>query len=465
MNTVHSARSGTGQGQHFADFEKVSGHLDALGLFRMMPGLERMTAMLSRLDLRRPPFTVVQVVGTNGKGSTSTMLERLAREHGLCTGLHTSPHFVSVRERVRVNGLMLSESVWTGLANTLMRNKGEELSYFEFVTCLAVLAFAEANVDIAVMETGLGGTFDATTALDADLVVLTPFALDHQAVLGPTLQDIARDKSGSIRAGKPVLSAPQQPEAEREIRRATAERGSPLQTVPKFEALPEALQAASFSMRLTGEYQIENRRLALAAWKSLNGGKLLSLKALETVARRTRDIPEKCIEASALASAWLPGRMQTIAPRPSDNSFPCASGWPPLLLDGAHNSHGLAALGLSLARQGTAPGAVIFSCLADKDLHQLLPHLRSLATGPIFVPPIADNPRAMPPEELARLIGLNAQPAASFSEALAGASRHLEQRLPEVFSTAVTRHPLLICGSLYMLGEFFRLRPDCLEML
>lgn len=464
MNMASSYLAGTKPERHFADFREVSEHLNTLGLFRMVPGLERMSDMLSRLGLKRPQFTVVQVAGTNGKGSTSTMLERLAREHNLRTGLHTSPHFVSVRERIRVNGRMLSENDWAALANTLMRNNGEKLSYFEFVTCLAVLAFAESNVDIAVMETGLGGSFDATSALDADLVVFTPFDLDHQSVLGPTLKDIAADKSGCIRPGKPVLSAPQQEEAEREIRHVACERDAPLHILPKFATLPEPLQSERYSMRLTGEYQTANAHLALAAWRMLTAQKFLSQKALDKVSEQIKGTSANVLEASALAAAWLPGRMQSIPPRPSDNNFPCASGWPPILLDGAHNSHGLAALGLSLARQGTAPGAIIFSCLADKDLERLLPHLRSLATGLIFVPPIADNPRAMAPDELAGRIGLNARPAASFSEALVAASRHLELRLPELFSTATSKHPLLICGSLYMLGEFFAMRPDCLEM-
>jgi dihydrofolate synthase/folylpolyglutamate synthase len=145
---------------------------------------------------------------------------------------------------------------------------------------------------------------------------------------------------------------------------------------------------------------------------------------------------------------------------------PCALGWPPLLLDGAHNSHGFAALGLSLAREGVAPLAVVFACLGDKDLETLLPHLWALATGLIVVPPIADNPRAMPPAELAARIGLNAVPAGSLTQALEIAAQHMAVRMPEVFDPACIRarqHPLLLCGSLYLLGEFYALRPDALE--
>ena len=455
----------TAQTPFFADFAALSSYLDELGLFRMTPGLERITAMLERLGLHRPPFVVVQVVGTNGKGSTSTMLASLGRAHGLCVGLHTSPHFLTPRERVRVNDALLSENAWVDLANTLMQFGGKELSYFEFVTVLAVQAFAEAGADLAVMETGLGGSWDATTALAADIVVLTPFDLDHQAVLGPTLADIAADKAGAIRRGKPVTSAPQRPEAWAEITRAAQEKNAPLHEVAAGFPLPPTLGSEQFPMRLPGEHQFENARVALASWRQLLGSHIFSPSAGDAIAaaQSTKNAEER--EATALASAWLPGRMQRVpALAPVSSSFvPCSLGWPPLLLDGAHNRHGLAALGLALARAEIAPAAVIFACLIDKDPVHILPHLRALATGPVFVPPIHHNPRAIPPEELAAIIGVNAVPTASLQEAIILAAEHMADRLPEAFAGMRPQNPLLICGSLYLLGEFYALRPDCLE--
>jgi len=467
----------------FSSFADCELYLDGLGLFRMTPGLERMRAMLKRLGLTRPPYAVIQIVGTNGKGSTATMLERLAREHGLRTGLHTSPHFISVRERVRVNGAMLSGEQWTALGNTLMRQGGERLSYFEFVTCLAISAFAEAEADVAVMETGLGGTFDATTALEADLLVFTPFDLDHQAILGKTLREIAADKAGAIRPGKPAISAPQQPEARAELESMAQKRKAFLQEISPAFPLPRFQEKGSFELRLHGEYQQDNARLALAAWRALLysarrndlpapvSAKLASCYGRERSASMNEpELPEGSLEAEAraLASAWLPGRMQRLPARaPEPGMFsPCALGWPPLLLDGAHNAHGLAALGLSLAHAGIAPLAVLFSCLGDKDLDTMLPHLRALHTGLIVVPPIAGNPRAIPPVELAARIGLNATPADSLTQALEIAARHMADRMPEVFdplSIRAGQHPLLLCGSLYLLGAFYVLRPDALE--
>ena len=466
----------------FADFAALAAHLESLGLFRMRPGLDRMQAALDRLNLRRPPCCVVQIVGTNGKGSTSTMLAALAKEHGLRVGLHTSPHFLSPRERVRLDSAMLPESHWLELANTLMQHGGHDLSYFEFVTCLAIMAFADA--DIAIMETGLGGSYDATTALVADLLVFTPIDLDHQFVLGPFLKDIAADKAGAIRPGVPSLTAAQQPETMAELARVSAERGSPLLDIPPALALPDQTR---HPLGLEGEHQRDNARLALAAWRHIRDNGPLPPEAYQRLNAALRRTELANLEGRALASAWLPGRFQRVPPlnvplpaqpeipsatptgatRATDAIrapyFPCALGWPPLLLDGAHNSHGLAALGHALARRNVAPAAVIFACLADKDTQTMLPHLRALATGPVFVPPIANNPRAMPPKDLAALIGLNAVPAASLSQALKLASAHMAERLPEAFAGQRPDNPLLICGSLYLLAEFYALRPDCLE--
>ena len=458
----------------FADFAALAAHLEHLGLFRMRPGLDRMRAALDRLALRRPPCCVVQIVGTNGKGSTSTMLAALAQAHGLRVGLHTSPHFLSPRERVRLDGAMLPEERWLELANILMQRGGDDLSYFEFVTCLAVMAFAEA--DIAVMETGLGGSYDATTALEADLVVFTPIDLDHQSVLGPFLKDIAADKAGAIRPGAPSLSAAQRPEAMAELARVSKMRRSPLLDIPPALAPPDQTR---HPLSLEGGHQRDNARLALAAWRHIRDNGPLSLDARQRLAAALAKAKPDDLEGRALASAWLPGRFQRIpplnGPLPAQQETadatgaaclsyaPCSLGWPALLLDGAHNSHGLAALGRALARRNVAPAAVIFACLADKDTETMLPHLRALATGPVFVPPVANNPRAMPPEDLAALIGLNAAPAASLKEALELAARHMAERLPEAFAGQRPDNPLLICGSLYLLAEFYALRPDCLE--
>ena len=143
--------------QHFSDFTHIEQHLDSLGLFHMDMGLDRMRHALSALGLVRPPFVTVQVLGTNGKGSTASFLASLCAAHGLRAGLYTSPHFVSPTERIRIDGRPWPQELWAAQANKVM-DAAPALTYFEFLTVLALLAFAEERVDVAILEAGLGGS-------------------------------------------------------------------------------------------------------------------------------------------------------------------------------------------------------------------------------------------------------------------------------------------------------------------
>ena len=428
-------------------------------MFRINPGLERVAGLLKRLGLTRPPFVTVQVVGTNGKGSTSTMLAALAQAHGLKVGLYTSPHLVSVRERIRVNGIMASEAMLLRGLEPIMAAGGAESTYFELLTALAIQVFADEGVDLAVLESGLGGTWDAVTAVGADLTLVTPIDLDHAHILGPTVADIARDKAGAVRPGVPVLSGPQRPEAVSELAKAAREKGGPLRMTT---AEPWPAGFVPTDLGLAGPHQADNARLALAAWRALGTREDLRRKLGGSV-------PDAAAEGRALRAARIPGRLQRSVPcspaEVAEGAFvPCALGRPALILDGAHNPHGMAALGRALAVAGVAPAATVFVCMADKDVDDLIAHVRVAAVGgPIIVPRLADNERAMPPEELARKIGLNAEAAPSVREALRLAAEVAADRLPESFAEPETRHPVLVCGSLYLLGEVFALWPDLLE--
>ncbi|MDR2504430.1 MAG: bifunctional folylpolyglutamate synthase/dihydrofolate synthase [Deltaproteobacteria bacterium] len=441
----------------FSAWKDFAAHLDSLGLFRMRPGLERMGAALDRMNLRRSSMPLVQVVGTNGKGSCCTFLASLGRAHGLSCGLASSPHFVSVRERARlfrpggtVGGALVPEPSWLAAAEAVLAGGGDDLSYFELITAMALYIFKEERVDLAVMESGLGGTFDATTALEADLLIFTPIDLDHRNVLGRSLTDIAQDKAGALRRGKAAFSAPQAMEAKAALEREAQKKDAPLHFTPAD--LPAGFTAQGHKLKLAGIHQRANAAPALAAWRAL--------APLLLPAYAPPDAEEiSPLEIQGLTEAWLPGRLQFIAPQPEKRL-------PALLLDGGHNPHGLAALGRSLAAMNLAPGAVIFTCMADKEPEELIPHLRALAAGgPILVPALPDNPRALPPHTLCNLIGLNAMPFAGLSQALSWAWTYFCQRLPEETGRDITPacgaggRPLLICGSLYLLGEFYALHP------
>ena len=420
-----------GSTMRFHHFDDVQDHLDGLGLFNMDFGLDRMRKALAALGLDHPPFVTAQIVGTNGKGSTSTFLACLARAHGVKTGLYTSPHFVTPRERIRIDGRMLPESAWPALAERVMQ-AAPALTYFEFLTVLGLLAFAEAGVDFVVLEAGLGGHYDATSAAPVQAVCFTPIGMDHEKILGPTLTDIATDKAQAMRPGVPAFTAPQEEEALACLRRTAQEKGAELHETADLP-FPET------PLGLAGPHQRVNARLALAAWTWL--------ASRHGWAQRPEAV------ASGLAAAHFPGRFQRL---------PAQGLRPPLILDGAHNPHGLRALEQALLDARITPSAVIFSCLADKDVTHMLPFVRRIAgDAPLFVPTIQDNERAMSGEDLARLLAEGR--GAARTEAVQRVSLALREAARCVPPEGAEQHSVLLCGSLYLLGEFFILHPDALE--
>lgn len=427
--------------QHFSDFTHIEQHLDSLGLFHMDMGLDRMRHALSALGLVRPPFVTVQVLGTNGKGSTASFLASLCAAHGLRAGLYTSPHFVSPTERIRIDGRPWPQELWAAQANKVM-DAAPALTYFEFLTVLALLAFAEERVDVAILEAGLGGSHDATTAVSADVLCFTPIAMDHKDVLGDSLAAIATDKAGAIRSAAPVCSTFQFPQAARAIEAAALVHKAPL--------IWAGAADASLELGLPGPHQKNNAGLALAAWQLL--APMLGKNPQDAQAQKR-----------GLARAFIPGRLQYV---------PATSAMPPLLLDGAHNPHGMAALITALRQANIQPAAIVFSCLGDKDWQTAAAMLKKqTGDAPIFVPPL-DNPRAASAQDVARFF--NATPPAT-AQAMPDAQGNAASTPPDAsplaqalaHAAAVARacpgRPVLITGSLYLLAEFFSLHPAYLS--
>lgn len=416
----------------FISFEDVLDHLDKLGLFHMDFELERMRKALHTLDLLPLPFSAVQIVGTNGKGSTATFLASLAQAHGIRTGLYTSPHFVTPRERIRINGDMLAPSLWPELASEVY-NAATDLTYFEFLTVLALVAFRKAKIRLAVLEAGLGGHYDATTAIPAEAVCFTPIGMDHEKILGPTLRDIAADKAQAIRPGVPAFTVMQTPEVLSCLEQTAKEKRAVL-----YSAQP--LSAPTEKLGLIGPHQNINAGLASAVWRFL-------------VREHTWPTAETIME-QGIAQAFLAGRFQKL---------PSTMETPPLLLDGAHNPHGLQALEKALA--DIRPGAILFSCLSDKNINDMLPIVCRIAgNSPVFVPTIQDNERAINAEELASRLQTCGK--AQGQHMTIYPTQRLGLALQEVRSLSHSineEHPVLLCGSLYLLGEFFTLYPWALE--
>lgn len=411
----------------FPSFAELDAWLDSLGMFHMELGLERIKKILVYLNLLKPPFPVIQVLGTNGKGSCASFLSSLGIAHGLKTGLFTSPHFVSIEERIKIDNKPVARDIWLESAGCLRAaadSLKENLTYFEFLTALALLIFNRQKIDLAVFEAGLGGKNDSTSAIPAAIHCFGPVAMDHAKVIGPSLAHIARDKAAAIQPGAMVYSAPQSPPAQKILIDACRAKNASLEFIPADRRLKP---------RLPGEHQTGNASLALAAWRSF--------------ARRHGVKSSPDLEKAAISSAFIPGRLQKI---------PRRGNLPAIILDGAHNPHAVQILLKNLGQK--KPRAVIFSALADKDWQTSLALIdKRVGSAPMLIPDL-NNSRAANPEEIAHK---RAWPEAAFSFSGPDAFAKALAAAAEIASGE--DEYVLIAGSLYLAANFFKLYPQYLE--
>ena len=397
--------------------------LYGLQKFGVKLGLDPMRAMLARLGDPQRRLRAIHVAGTNGKGSVSAMLDAMLGSAGVRTGLYTSPHLVRPNERVRIAGRDLGDRELTARIERMRARIAGWLadgtleahpSFFEVMTAIAFESFADAGVEAAVVEVGLGGRLDATNVLDADVAVIVTVDLDHTRVLGDSLEAIAAEKAGIVKAGRPVVVGALAEPALRVVRATAEELRAPLIEAPRV-----ARRHVGVRLALEGAHQSDNAHVACVA--------------AETFARATGiGLGEDAI-ARGLANARWPGRLQRIPGRP------------PIVLDGAHNPAGARALGQWLAsRAAAAPARVlVFGVSADKDLAGLLEPLAPWI-GCLVVTRAAVD-RAMDPEAIVAFArGRFAQiHRAEPAEAALQLARELAGDDGEV----------LVAGSLYLVGE------------
>ncbi len=408
----------------FTTFTQVLQFLKERGQFHMDLSLHRVHNALEMLDLTNPPFPIVQLVGTNGKGSTAAFLESVARAHGLRTGLYTSPYFISPEESICLDGQGLNSKQWPALA-TKIHAKAPDLTHFEFLTVLAMLAFTEAKVDVAIIEAGLGGQYDATTALPRHVLCVTPISMEHEKMLGPTLQDIAKHKAMAMAAQMQVFSAKQESLVQNILAEYAQECGAHFCPVDVESMLPKKV-----ALGLFGAHQRENATLAVAAWQALDA--------------QFFQVYNKEKMLQGLAQAFISGRFQRI-----DLDIGTC------IVDGAHNVAGLQSLHAALqdyiSLQYAAPKAIVFSCLADKNWQAMLSHIRHIQkfcseNCSIFIPAQAVKERAM-----------NQMQREQMAQALGGIlCENVNQAVQRACAVkAQKQQPVLVFGSLYLLGEFF----------
>jgi dihydrofolate synthase/folylpolyglutamate synthase len=381
--------------------------LQRFGIKLGLENIERLLEELSKNDvLQAVPWKVIHVAGTNGKGSVCAMIDSICRAQGYRTGLFTSPHLVTFRERIRVNGEMISEeSVADGLTTirNLVANWDPHPTFFEVVTALALKHFSDTRVEIVILETGLGGRLDATSAIQSDVSVITPIDFDHEKWLGKTISEIAAEKAGIIKPGVPVVSAPQRVEAEKVIQARVTECHAPVEFATKpYDETPIAL---------AGSHQKENAALAIAA---LRAAKI--------------DIDNSAIVQGLTRIEW-PARFQRWDER--------------TIIDGAHNPAAARALARTWRESlGDRRATLILAVLADKNLRTICEALAPIADS-VLLPKIRSE-RAAEPEELANVLA-NITPPLPYS---------ITPNIDDALMLARAKsNPILITGSLHFAGE------------
>lgn len=347
---------------------------------------------------------VIHVAGTNGKGSTCAMIDSIARACGRRTGLFTSPHLIDFRERIKVSGREIPEENCAAMLTDL-RGICERMethpTFFEIALALAMRWFLESGCELIVLETGMGGRLDATTAVPADVCVITPIGMDHMQWLGNTLEEIAVEKAGIFVMGKPAISAPQEPEAREVLEKAANETRAPLEFIVQ--------PLLGYPMALAGTHQQWNAALAVAALHAAG----LPLR-------------EESLRHGLTHLQW-PGRFEEIQPD--------------IILDGAHNPHAATVLAQTWrGKFGDRKASLVFSAVAAKDIAGILEILAPLAERIFFCP--VDTPRAVIPQELAGYLPACAPP------------HECHDRFADAFAAALAMNiPVLVAGSLFLVGE------------
>ncbi len=409
-------------------------------------GLDNIRALLDVLEHPESAYPCLHVAGTNGKGSVAAMLSAMLRESGRRPGLFTSPHLVRPNERIRIDEADIAtpdlhrlleamrQRIETGLAAGRLE---VHPSFFETITATALTAFREREVGAAVLEVGLGGRLDATNAVESRVAVIVTLGLDHTKTLGPTLAQIAGEKAGIVKPGRPLVTGVEQPEGLAVLRRVCRDAGSPLLHVREHASVRTAGDG-SFEIR-TADARYRDLRLSLAGVHQFDNA-AVAVVALETFLDSLGERLDPDAVRRGLAAVRWAGRLQWIP------------GSPPLLLDGAHNAEGAATLARFL--EGWTPprgsdGAQrarpvgLFGAMRGKDLDGILSPLSAFTDTVVVTQPgveraaEADELLAAAERRFARA-ELVRDPAGAFERArtLAGNERYV-----------------LVAGSLYLVGQ------------
>ena len=423
------------------------------------PSLARMNAVSHLMGDPQLTFPVIQVAGTNGKSSTARMIESLLRSFGLRTGLYTSPHLVDPTERICLDGAPISPEAAVATWNDIepfismvdhnsVTDGGPKLSYFEAMTALAYSVFADSPVDVAIIEVGLGGTWDATSVCRPQVAVITPVDLDHQEYLGETIREIAGEKAGILANAEAAVLGPQSPEAAAILVQACEDADlQPTRFGVEYGVNSQALAVggqllslhglrgdySEIFLPLFGEHQGNNAAVALAACETFLGSALL-------------DPLDEDLVREGFAKVISPGRLEILRTSPT------------VMVDAAHNPHSAKSLATALETSFTFVGVIaVLGMLGSKDAVGFLEALSPVVSQVVITEPM--SPRALPAIELARLA----------SEVLGGErvtiGGDLMSALEEAIGLADSSGEyggvgIIVTGSVVLVGDTIRLLSD-----
>lgn len=406
-------------------FDEATSYLLSLGneVSAMKLGLSNIRTLLHALGNPHRKFLKVQVAGTNGKGSVCAFLDSICREASIKTGLYTSPHLISITERIKIDGIDIREDEFARFA-TQVRDVAESLltkgdleyrpTFFEQMTATALVAFAEANVEVAILETGLGGRLDATTAANAEIAVITRIDLDHQEYLGSDLKSIATEKAAIIHEGSKGVTCEQSRIAMKVIYGRCAAVGAKARTTAEFLGQGFGIPR----LGLPGRHQVENAEVAILAAYLL---------------RDSFDITDEAI-VSGLENARHPGRLEYHGR---------------YLFDGAHNIGGARALGEYLKEFEKRPITIVFGAMRDKKIAEITSILFPIASNIVLTEP--ENSRAFSYADLLDQIPNEISRSHIF------ASDRVENALTIANTVTAEDGIILVTGSLYLVGDVKRI--------
>jgi len=437
------------------NYQETLSFLNNLQMHKIKLGLEAMRDFLAKIGQPEQRLKIIHVAGTNGKGSVSASLLEVLSRAGYRVGLFTSPHLSSVRERFRTSEGYISEETFARLSEHLIAALGEDqITYFEFTTALALLWFAESNLDLVILETGLGGRLDATNVVSPLVSVITSISMDHEAYLGNTLAAVAGEKAGIIKAGVPVVATGGHGDVLQVLQTTAEERGSNLYLLErdfnyagesnddwcwqgKINSNETVIDRLQCSMR--GAYQRENASLVIAA--------------LEVLKTNGYAVSENAIREGLSSVAW-PGRLEYIVlDRDSRRRFtPEDEGGDNVvryLLDGTHNPAGVKNLAMTLSEEYAYRKLImVWGAMIDKDIAAGLNSMLPLVNTFILTRP--EGERSAEPEQLLACLPASARDRGVLVRDVAEALREAEKR-------AGREDMIVVAGSLYLVGAVRKL--------